>query len=93
VAAGVAVGVVAGAAVASTNSNAAASNAYAAGVATGANVASANNASATANVYNAGVVAGATASYSMGEIVATAPSGCGRRMWAAIHIICVGTPG
>jgi hypothetical protein len=46
-------------------------------VATGASVASANNAAATTNAYNAGVAAGAaSASYSMGEIVATAPTGC-----------------
>ena len=66
-----------GAAVASANNSAAASNAYAAGVATGAAVASANNAAATTNAYNAGVAAGAaSASYSMGEIVAAAPTGC-----------------
>jgi len=70
------VGVVAGAAVASANNSAAASNAYAAGVATGASVASANNGAATTNAYNAGVAAGAASAYSMGEIVAAAPTGC-----------------
>ena len=59
-----------GAAVASSNTAAATSIAYAAGVATGAATASASNAAA----YNAGVAAGA--SYSMGEIVAAAPTGC-----------------
>ena len=71
--AGAAVGVAVGATVASANAAAATSNAYAAGVATGAATASASNAAA----YNAGVAAGASsASYSMGEIVATAPTGC-----------------
>jgi hypothetical protein len=66
-------GAAVGAAVASANTSAATANAYAAGAAT----ANANNASATANAYNAGVAAGAASvTYSMGEIVATAPTGC-----------------
>ena len=64
-AAGLAVGVVAGAAIASSNTAAATNNAYAAGVATG----SAN----TAAAYNAGVVAGA--GFAMGTIYATLPVG------------------
>jgi hypothetical protein len=64
--------------VASANNNAANANAYAAGVATGAAAASTNTAVATSNAYNAGVAAGAASTaYSMGEIVATVPAGCG----------------
>jgi hypothetical protein len=65
-AAGLAVGVVAGAAIASNNTAVATSNAYSAGVATG----SAN----TTAAYNAGVVAGATG-FAMGTIYATLPTG------------------
>src|SRR5258708_31161929 len=68
----------AGAAVASANTAAATSNAYAAGVATG----SANTAAQTANAYNAGVATGvaATASappgtYSVGVNYAAVPAG------------------
>ena len=56
-AAGAVVGVAAGAAVASANTAAATSNAYAAGVATG----SANTAAATSAAYNAGVATGVAA--------------------------------
>jgi hypothetical protein len=64
---------VAGAAVASANTAAATSNAYAAGVATG-----------STNAYNAGVVAGATGyavpvvsnAFPIGAIYATLPAGC-----------------
>jgi len=65
----------AGAAVASANTAAATSNAYAAGAA----AASAN----TANAYNAGVVAGATGAapvvsttFAMGGVYAALPQGC-----------------
>jgi hypothetical protein len=59
----------AGAAVASANTAAATSNAYAAGVATG----SANTAAATAPAYNAGVT---SATFAMGGIYAVVPAGC-----------------
>ena len=68
-AAGAVVGVAAGAAVASANTAAATSNAYAAGVATG----SANTAAATSAAYGAGVAAGA--SYAMGVNYAAVPAG------------------
>src|SRR5271166_6571530 len=62
-AAGLVVGAAVGASVASANTAAATSNAYAAGVATG----SANTAAASNNAYNAGVAAGVgAASYPMG---------------------------
>ena len=78
-AAGAIVGVAAGAAVASANTAAATSNAYAAGVATG----SANTAAATAGAYNAGVATGAAMSsappasgtYVMGMSYALLPAG------------------
>ena len=65
------VGVAGGAAVASANSAAASSNAYAAGVAAG----SAN----TAGAYNAGVAAGAASAagaYVIGNNYAALPAGC-----------------
>ncbi len=78
VAAGAVVGMAAGAAVASANTAAATSNAYAAGVATG----SANTAAATNAAYNAGVATGvAVASapvggtYAMGINYAAVPAG------------------
>jgi len=75
-AAGVVVGVAAGAAIANANNAATASNAYAAGVATG----SANTAAATANAYNAGVAAGSGAAaggtFAMGAVYAAPPAGC-----------------
>jgi len=67
----------AGAAVASANTQAATSNAYAAGVATG----SANTATATGAAYNAGVATGAAAAsappgtYAMGVNYAGLPAG------------------
>ncbi len=77
-AAGAVVGVAAGAAVASANTAAATSNAYAAGVATG----SANTAAATSAAYSAGVATGAAAAsapaggtYAMGVNYAAIPSG------------------
>ena len=81
-AAGAVVGMAAGAAVASANTAAATSNAYAAGVATG----SANTAAATSAAYGAGVAAGATAAsapvvvpasgtWVMGMNYATLPAG------------------
>jgi hypothetical protein len=59
--------VVAGAAIASANTNAVASNAYAAGVAAG-----------STNSYNAGVAAGTAAgpAYAMNGIYPTLPAGC-----------------
>jgi hypothetical protein len=68
--------VAAGAAVASANTAAATSNAYAAGVATG----SANTAAATGAAYSAGVATGAAiasapASYAMGVNYAALPTG------------------
>jgi hypothetical protein len=46
-------------------------------MAAGAAIASSNSAAATSNAYAAGVAAGqASASYSIGEIVASVPSGC-----------------
>jgi hypothetical protein len=71
-AAGLVVGAAVGASVASANTAAATSNAYAAGVATG----SANTAAATTNAYVAGVAAGASAaSYPMGTLLAAVPPG------------------
>jgi hypothetical protein len=76
---GMAVGMVAGASMASSQANAAAAssaNAYNAGY-----VAGSNNATAS-SAYNAGYVAGSTnaagtpATYTMGAIYATLPSGC-----------------
>ena len=69
-------GVAVGAAVAAANTGAATSNSYAAGLATDASVASANNNAAITNAYNAGVAAGAAGAYSIGHIVAAAPTGC-----------------
>jgi hypothetical protein len=70
--------VAAGAAVASANTAAATSNAYAAGVATG----SANTAAATSAAYNAGVATGAAVAsapppgtYAMGVNYAALPAG------------------
>jgi hypothetical protein len=72
------VGVAAGAAIASANTAAATSNAYAAGVATG----SANTAAATSAAYGAGVATGAamattapTGTYAMGVNYAALPAG------------------
>jgi len=59
---------VAGAAIASSNTAAATSSAYSAGVAAG----SAN----TTAAYSAGVAAGSTGVYTMGAIYAALPAGC-----------------
>lgn len=69
-AAGAVVGMATGAAIASANTSAVASSAYAAGAA--------NTAAATTSAYNAGVVAGAAAvHYEMGVAYASLPSQCG----------------
>ena len=81
-AAGAVVGLAAGAAIASANTSAVASSAYAAGAA--------NTAAATTSAYNAGVVAGAAAvHYDMGVAYASLPSQCGEANIAgANYYVC-----
>ena len=92
-AAGAVVGMATGAAIASANTAAATSNAYAAGIATG----SASTAAATTNAYNAGVAAGAAGAapaggYTMGGSYAQLPSGCIRPSVAgATYYLCGNT--
>jgi len=81
-AAGAVVGLATGAAIASANTSAVASSAYAAGAA--------NTAAATSSAYSAGVAAGATAAhYEMGVAYASLPSQCGEaNIQGANYYVC-----